>query len=74
MALDCPSDEYDGEAFLIEDRIAKATNFGETLSMGQVEAIIAEVWTFKFGPFKAEALNRRRQAFSSVARKIVTRE
>jgi hypothetical protein len=71
LALGCPTDEYDGEASLIEDRIAKATNFGEkTLSVAQVEDIVGAVWNFTFGPFEAGNFERRRSAFSSVARKI----
>jgi len=71
LALGCPTDEYDGEASLIEDRLAKTTNFGERpLSATQVEKILAEVWDFKFGPFTTEALNKRRPAFASIARKI----
>ena len=73
LATGCPTDEYDGEASLIEDRIAKLTNFGEQpLTAAQVERILVEVWNDQFGPFGTEALEKRRSAFSAVARKIAT--
>ena len=75
LGIGSPLDEYDGEASLIEDRIAKLTNFGKKpVSVQQVEEIVAEVWNHQFGPFDTEELEKRRQAFSSVANKIVTRQ
>lgn len=73
LVIGSPSDEYEGEASLIENEIAKLTNFGErALAFAQVEEIIARVWNDRFGPFNCEDLNKRRSAFSSVARKIAT--
>ncbi|MGA7400829.1 MAG: hypothetical protein WBW38_12465 [Candidatus Sulfotelmatobacter sp.] len=72
LASGCPADEYDGEASLIESEIAKITSFGEKpLSQKQCERIIVDVWVSQFGPFKAEDLDMRAPAFSSVAQKIV---
>ncbi len=71
LATGCPSDEYDGEASLIESEIAKVTSFGEKpLGFEQCERIVIDVWIRKFGPFKKEDLQMRGPAFSSVARKI----
>jgi len=71
LALGSPSDEYDGEASLIEDRIAKLTNFGEKrLTSSEVGDIVTSVWNSQFGPFNPEDLEKRRPAFSSVAQKI----
>jgi hypothetical protein len=70
-ALGCPDDEYNGEARLIEDRIAKLSRFeNEPLGENRVERIVAEVWNEEFGPFSDEDLQKRRSAFTSVARKI----
>ncbi len=67
----CPPDEYNGEASLIESQIAKLTRFGEKpLSETQVERIVEEVWNEMFGPFSDEDLQKRRPAFTAVARKI----
>jgi len=72
LALECPCDEYDGEASLIEDRIAKTTNFGKnSISVENVESIVAGVWNSQFGPFDAQNLERRRTIFRSVAEKIL---
>ena len=61
FALQCPPDEYDGEASLIESAVAKATNFGkQKIGVEAVEAIINDVWNSQFGPFDPEDLNRRR--------------
>ena len=70
--MGCPPDEYDSEASLIESGIAKATNLGKTaLTVAQIAAAIAEVWTSQFGPFASEELEKRRPAFESVAKKIL---
>jgi hypothetical protein len=59
LALDCPANEYDGEASMIQDRIAKATHFGKSvLEFGPIEEIVAEVWNGQFGPFEAAELER----------------
>lgn len=72
LALQCPSDEYDGEASLIESGVARATNFGkDKISADEVEAIVSEVWNRQFGPFDPDHLKQRRSAFASVAQKIV---
>lgn len=72
LAVECPSDEYDGEASLIESGIAKATNFGKNkVGAHAVEAVVSEVWNSQFGPFGPEDLKKRRPAFASVAQKIV---
>jgi hypothetical protein len=71
LASGCPANEYDGEASLIESEIAKITDFGKKpLSIEQCERIVIDVWIKQFGPFKAEDLEMRGPAFSSVARKI----
>jgi hypothetical protein len=71
LASGCPADEYDSEASLIESEIAKITDFGkQPLSIGPCERIVIDVWIKQFGPFKAEDLELRGPAFSSVARKI----
>jgi hypothetical protein len=73
LAGDCPLDEYDGEAALIESEIAKITAFGEKpLSIEQCERIIIDVWIRQFGPFKANDLEMREPGFSSVAKKLAT--
>jgi hypothetical protein len=72
VAVGCPPDEYNSEASLIESRIAKLTQFGhEPLEEAKVEAIVAEVWNEQFGPFSDEDLQKRRSAFTVVARKII---
>lgn len=71
LALECPSDEYDGEASLIETGVAKATNFGKTaISVEQVEKIVRTVWNNQFGPFDPPELEKRRSGFASVAHRI----
>jgi len=72
LALDCPRDEYDGEASLIESGVAKVTSFGKnSVSPEEVEAIVREIWNSQFGPFNSGELEKRRSAFASVARMIV---
>ena len=72
MAFGCPADEYNGEASLIEGRIAKLTRSEhEPLGEAEVERIVAEVRNEEFGPFSDEDLQERRSAFTSVARKII---
>jgi hypothetical protein len=71
-AIGCPPDEYNGEAALIESRIAKLTRFGEkSLDEIQAERIVAEVWNERFGPFSDEDIQKRHPAFIAVARKII---
>jgi len=71
LASGCPADEYDNEASLIESEIAKITDFGKKpLSIEQCERIVIDVWIKQFCPFKAEDLETRGPAFTSVARKI----
>jgi hypothetical protein len=70
LAMGSPSDEYANEASLIEGRIAKVA--GDVLHVDRIAEIVAEVWDAQFGPFDPEDLDKRRVAFSSVARKIVT--
>jgi hypothetical protein len=69
LAMGSPPDEYDSEASLIEDRIAKVA--GDKLNVDRIADIVTEVWNSQFGPFDEEDLNKRRQAFSSVARRIL---
>ena len=73
LALGCPSDEYDGEASLIESGMAKATNFGAR-SMGaeELQEIVAYVWNDRFGPFGPDEIERRTAAFANVAKKLTT--
>ena len=72
MAIGCAEDEYNGEAALIENKIAKASDFGKIpLQADQVERFVEEVWADQFGPFTKEELDKRRNAFSSAASKIV---
>jgi hypothetical protein len=72
LAIGCPTDEYDGEASLIESKLATASNFGKMpFQLDEVERSVAEVWDDQFGPFAKEDLERRRSAFSSVAKKII---
>jgi hypothetical protein len=72
LALDCPRDEYDGEASLIESGVAKVTSFGKnSVDAEEIEARVREVWNSQFGPFNPDELERRRSAFASVARMIV---
>jgi hypothetical protein len=72
VAIGCPPDEYNSETSLIESRIARLTRFGnEPLEAAKVEAIVAEVWNEQFGPFSDEDLQKRRSAFTAVARRIV---
>jgi hypothetical protein len=70
VAMGAPADEYESEALLIQGRIAKVS--ADKVSVDQIADIVAEVWNSQFGPFDAENLNKRRPAFSSVARKIVS--
>jgi hypothetical protein len=71
LVLGCPSDEYDGEASLIESGMARATNFGDKpISTGQVQEIVAYVWNDRFGPFSPEDIQRRTSAFAAVAKKV----
>jgi hypothetical protein len=71
LALDCPRDEYDGEASLIEGGVARATNFGKNkIGADTVQAIISQVWNSQFGPFDGEDIEKRRAAFASVAQEI----
>ena len=69
LAMGSPSDEYESEASLIEGRIVRLA--GNAPNVDQIAAIVAEVWDAQFGPFDPEGLDKRRVAFSSVARKIV---
>jgi hypothetical protein len=55
---------------LITGRIAKVAP-DKLLNIDRVAEIVSEVWDSQFGPLDPEDLNERRQAFSSVARKIV---
>jgi len=72
LASGCPADEYDSEISLIESEVAKITDFGKKpLSLEQCEKVVIDVWLKQFGPFKAEDLDIRSRAFSSVAQKIV---
>jgi hypothetical protein len=72
LAIGCPEDEYNREASLSENKIAKASDFGKTpLQAEQVERFVEEVWDDQFSPFTREELDNRRNAFSSAARKIV---
>jgi len=72
VAIGCPPDEYNGEASLIESRIAQLTRFGEKpLAEAQVERVVAEIWNEMFGPFSDEDIQKRRPAFIAVARKII---
>jgi hypothetical protein len=67
-----PQDEYDGEASLIESKIASASGFGKVrLQPDQIEKVVAEVWIDQFGPFGKDELEKRHIAFSSVAKKIL---
>jgi len=71
LALECPPDEYDGEASLIESGIARATDFGKNkINAETVQAIVAEVWNSQFGPFDPDELEKRRSAFLAVAQEI----
>ena len=71
LSIGAPSDEYDDEASLIEDRICKATDFGKkALGLEQLEAMIEEIWNSQFGPFDQTAVVQRRPYFVRVARKI----
>ncbi len=73
LASDCPLDEYDGEASLIESEIAKITIFGEKpLSVEQCERIVIDVWIRQFGPFRIEDLEMRGPSFLAVAKKLAT--
>ena len=72
LAIGCPADEYNSEASLIEDRIAKLAQSGpEPPAEAQAERTVAEVWNEQFGPFSDEDLQKRSSAFTSVARKII---
>lgn len=74
LAMGCPTDEYDGEASLIESQIGRTTNFGKNPITPEVcEKIIEEVWNSQFGPFDNKELGARAQAFASVARKLTER-
>lgn len=71
LALECPPDEYDGEASLIESGLARATNFGkDKVTTDAIQAIVTEVWSSQFGPFDPDELEKRRPAFFAVAREI----
>jgi hypothetical protein len=73
LAIGSPSDEYDGEASLIESKIAKITNFGKKqLSTEECEKIIEDVWNSQFGPFDPAELGKRQPAFASIARKLAS--
>ena len=72
LAIGCAADEYNSEASVIEDRIAKLAQSGhEPPAEAQVERIVAEVWNEQFGPFSDEDLQKRRSAFTSVVRNII---
>jgi hypothetical protein len=72
LAIGSPADEYNGEASLIEDGVARLLGFGKApLNVAQVEQVVATVWDGEFGPFGEGDLDVRRAAFSSVARKII---
>ena len=70
LELGSPADEYDSEASMIEGRIAKLA--GDEFNVDKIADIVAEIWNVQFGPFDEEDLNKRRPAFSSVARRILT--
>jgi hypothetical protein len=69
IAMGAPTDEYESEASVIEAQIAKVA--ADKVNVEQITDIVAEVWNSQFGPFDAGDLNKRRHAFSTVARKIV---
>jgi hypothetical protein len=70
LARGVPADEYDCEASLIEGQIAREA--GDALIADRVAKIVAEIGDVQFGPFDPQDLQKRRPAFSPVARKIVT--
>jgi hypothetical protein len=71
LALGCPSDEYDGEASLIESRMARASNFGERpVGAKELQEIVAYVWNDRFGPFDPDDIQRRTPAFAAIAKKL----
>ncbi len=71
LALGCPSDEYDGEASLIESAVARATNFGEMpIGPEELQEIVAYVWNDRFGPLGPDEIQRRTPAFAAVAKKL----
>jgi hypothetical protein len=75
LEIGSPSDEYDGEASLIEDAICKATDFGKIpMDVAEVENVVARIWNQKFGPFDETAEAERRPAYHRVARLIVESE
>ena len=73
LAIGAPSDEYKSEASLIEDAIAKATQFGaKEISAAEIESIVRQVWNQMFGPMSDEQLEQRAPAFRCVAAKLKT--
>ncbi len=72
LAMGCPTDEYDSEASLIENEIAKASDYGKRpIDIAQVASLIRKIWDDQFGPFAKEELEKRHPAFASIAKKIV---
>ncbi|SRR5579871_1924587 len=71
LALGCPNDEYRGEASLIQDRIAKLSDFGQKpLTKTQISRVVSDVWNLKFGPFSEFELKNRQNSFASVTEEI----
>jgi len=71
LAIDCPRDEYDGEASLIEDGICKLSDFGKrSTTPAEIANIIEQIWNLEFGPFEEREIEWRRPHYQSVAKKI----
>lgn len=71
LQIECPRDEYDGEASEIESDIARLTDFGKrSATVSELAEIVASVWERKFGPFSSQQLQQRRAAFVAVAIRI----
>ena len=63
-----PRDEYEAEGRMIHESLSAMT--GEWSEQATV-ATIEQIWDRQFGPFAPDELQRRREAFERIARRII---
>lgn len=68
IALGAPEDEYDMEAEMIANAVARHESSLDEMSLA---AMVREVWIKSFSPFSEEGLSKRQPAFIRVARRVL---
>jgi hypothetical protein len=67
IQLGAPADEYDSEAEELEVMLSK---LGGTHTEEQIVKVLEDIWNESFGPFNAEEIGKRQDAFRRVARRL----